>query len=66
MSQQNYGDQTSYKETLNLPQTSFSMRANAAQRELKLQELWRERNIDLQLGLENLNNALSGWGGCIV
>ncbi|GCE64580.1 isoleucine--tRNA ligase [cyanobiont of Ornithocercus magnificus] len=53
MSQQNYGDQTSYKETLNLPQTSFSMRANAAQRELKLQELWRERNIDLQLGLEN-------------
>ena len=29
------------------------MRANAAQREPKLQELWQARGIDLQLGLEN-------------
>lgn len=43
----------SYKDTLNLLETGFGMRANAIQREPELQALWRERGIDLELGLSN-------------
>ncbi len=43
----------SYKQTLNLLSTSFGMRANAVQREPELQAFWRERGIDLDLGLRN-------------
>ncbi len=42
-----------YKGTLNLLQTSFGMRANAAQREPELQRFWKEKGIDFQLGLSN-------------
>lgn len=34
-----------YKHTLNLPQTSFSMRANSSQREPELQEFWQQAQI---------------------
>lgn len=34
-----------YKESLNLPQTSLAMRANAAVRELEIQKFWEENNI---------------------
>jgi isoleucyl-tRNA synthetase len=34
-----------YKQFLNLPQTSFSMRANSAQREPQLQEYWKATQI---------------------
>lgn len=34
-----------FKETLNLPQTSLAMRANAAVRELELQKFWDENDI---------------------
>ncbi|HEY9844345.1 MAG TPA: class I tRNA ligase family protein, partial [Candidatus Obscuribacterales bacterium] len=34
-----------YKATLNLPQTSFSMRANSAQREPEIQAFWQEQEI---------------------
>lgn len=34
-----------FKETLNLPQTSLAMRANAAVRELEIQKFWEENNI---------------------
>jgi len=34
-----------YKDTLNLPQTTLAMRANAAQRELEIQKIWEENNI---------------------
>ncbi|PIQ26791.1 isoleucine--tRNA ligase [bacterium (Candidatus Blackallbacteria) CG17_big_fil_post_rev_8_21_14_2_50_48_46] len=34
-----------YKQTLNLPQTSFSMRANSGQREPQLQEFWKNTNV---------------------
>ncbi|KZR63710.1 Isoleucine--tRNA ligase [Prochlorococcus marinus str. MIT 1327] len=44
---------TSYKDTLNLLQTSFGMRANASQREPELQEFWKQQGIDLELGLNN-------------
>lgn len=34
-----------YKHTLNLPQTSFSMRAEAARREPEIQSFWKDHNI---------------------
>ncbi|MCI5888639.1 MAG: class I tRNA ligase family protein, partial [Brachyspira sp.] len=34
-----------FKETLNLPQTSLAMRANAAVRELDIQKFWEENKI---------------------
>ena len=43
----------SYKETLNLLQTGFGMRANAIQREPQLQNFWKENGIDGQLGATN-------------
>ena len=36
---------TEYKDTLNLPQTSLQMRANATKREPEIQEFWAENNI---------------------
>lgn len=43
----------SYKETVNLPQTDFSMRANAVQREPQLQQFWAENQIYEQLSQNN-------------
>ena len=43
----------SYKDTLNLLQTGFGMRANAVKREPELQTFWSENGIDGQLGLQN-------------
>jgi isoleucyl-tRNA synthetase len=34
-----------YRETLNLPETSLAMRANAAVREVEIQKFWTENNI---------------------
>lgn len=34
-----------YKNTLNLPQTTLAMRANATVRELEIQKIWEENNI---------------------
>ncbi len=34
-----------YKDTLNLPQTTLAMRANATVRELEIQKFWQENNI---------------------
>ena len=34
-----------YKNTLNLPQTDFKMKANAAVREIEIQKFWEENNI---------------------
>ena len=44
----------SYKETLNLLKTDFSMRANSVFREPEIQKFWSENNIDLELGSSNL------------
>ena len=46
-------DAPSYKETLNLLQTKFGMRANATLREPELQAFWAEKKIDFELGLNN-------------
>ena len=34
-----------YRDTLNLPETSLAMRANAAKREVEIQEFWNENKI---------------------
>ncbi len=44
---------STYKETLNLLQTSFGMRANASKREPELQKFWESKGVDFQLGLNN-------------
>ena len=36
---------TEYKNTLNLPQTTLAMRANATVRELEIQKFWEENQI---------------------
>ena len=45
--------QVDYKDTVNLPQTNFSMRANAAEREPQIQQFWNEQNIYQQLAEHN-------------
>jgi isoleucyl-tRNA synthetase len=42
-----------YKDTLNLPQTEFPMRANASERELEIQGFWAENRIYETLAQEN-------------
>lgn len=46
-------ERPSYKNTLNLLQTSFGMRANAVTREPELQTFWADQGIDFKLGLTN-------------
>ena len=43
----------SYKETLNLLKTEFSMRANSVVREPEIQNFWADNNIDFELGSKN-------------
>ena len=43
----------SYKETVNLPQTKFDMRANAVKREPEIQAFWTETQIYETLAQEN-------------
>jgi isoleucyl-tRNA synthetase len=42
-----------YKDTVNLPQTEFSMRANAKDREPQIQQFWAEQNIYEDLAAHN-------------
>jgi len=42
-----------YRDTVNLPQTQFEMRANASQRELEIQSFWQEKNIYATLAANN-------------
>ncbi len=42
-----------YKDTVNLPQTKFDMRANAVKREPELQQFWAEQQIYERLSQEN-------------
>ncbi|MBW4691919.1 MAG: isoleucine--tRNA ligase [Lyngbya sp. HA4199-MV5] len=43
----------SYKDTVNLPKTSFDMRANAVKREPELQAFWEAEQLYQQLSQEN-------------
>jgi isoleucyl-tRNA synthetase len=42
-----------YKDTVNLPQTNFNMRANAVKREPELQQFWAENRIYEHLSQQN-------------
>ncbi len=46
-------DPGAYKDTVNLPQTRFDMRANATKREPEIQQFWAERQIYEQLAQTN-------------
>ena len=35
----------SYKETLNLPNTDFPMRGNLGEKEVLIQDIWKEKNL---------------------
>ncbi|MGL6284706.1 MAG: class I tRNA ligase family protein, partial [Microcoleaceae cyanobacterium] len=43
----------SYKDTVNLPQTKFDMRANATKREPEIQQFWADEKIYENLGVNN-------------
>jgi isoleucyl-tRNA synthetase len=47
----------SYKDTVNLPQTKFDMRANAVKREPELQKFWAENQIYERLSENNPGDA---------
>ncbi len=47
-----------YKNTLNLPETSLAMRANAAQKELEIQKFWEENDIYSKI-IEGKNKSKS-------
>ncbi|MCD8378536.1 MAG: isoleucine--tRNA ligase [Candidatus Gastranaerophilales bacterium] len=51
-------EKTEYKKTLNLPQTTLAMRANATVRELEIQKFWEENNIYEQM-IAQRNKKLS-------
>ncbi len=42
-----------YQETVNLPQTTFAMRANARERELQIQAFWEDQQVYEQLAEHN-------------
>ena len=50
--------QKQYKDTLNLPQTTLAMRANATQKEPEIQKFWDENNIYNKI-LESKNKSTS-------
>jgi isoleucyl-tRNA synthetase len=43
----------SYKNTVNLPQTKFDMRANATKREPEIQKLWEDNQVFTRLSQQN-------------
>lgn len=43
----------SYKDTVNLPQTDFDMRANASKREPEMQKFWQDEQIYEKLAQNN-------------
>ena len=39
-------EKVEYKKTLNLPETTLAMRANATVREIEIQKFWEENNTE--------------------
>lgn len=50
---ENLTDSPEYKDTVNLPQTNFSMRANAIAKEPEIQKFWQEQDIYEELSRNN-------------
>ncbi len=46
-------DAKTYKDTVNLPQTRFDMRANASTREVEIQQFWQDKQIYETLAAQN-------------
>ena len=53
MASDSVSESKSYKETVLLPQTDFSMRANAVKREPELQAYWQEKGLYEKLAADN-------------
>ena len=49
----NKNQKFSYKDTLNLLKTEFSMRANSVFKEPEIQEFWIKNEINIKLGSNN-------------
>ena len=45
--------QKQYKDTLNLPQTTLAMRANATQKEPEIQKFWEDNKLHRKCKREN-------------
>ena len=56
---ENLTDIPEYKDTVNLPQTNFSMRANAIAREPEIQKFWREQSIYENLSRDNKGDVFT-------
>ncbi|CAM6086341.1 unnamed protein product [Calypogeia fissa] len=48
-----------FKDTVNLPQTSFSMRANSVVREPEIQKLWQEKQVMQKLAERNTGEVFT-------
>ena len=58
--------QKNYKDTLNLPQTTLSMRANATQREPEIQKFWNDINAyEKILQGKDKSNSFVLHDGCL-
>ncbi len=58
-SKNNKQSKFSYKDSLNLLKTDFSMRANSVKREPEIQKFWSENKIDTNLGLSNKGKSFT-------
>ncbi len=52
-------EQSEYKDTVNLPQTDFSMRANAIIKEPEIQKFWQEQSIYENLSANNKGDVFT-------
>ncbi len=52
-------EQSEYKDTVNLPQTDFSMRANAITKEPEIQKFWQEQSIYENLSRDNKGDVFT-------
>jgi isoleucyl-tRNA synthetase len=55
----NMSEPINYKSSLNLPETAFSMRANAVVRELQIQEFWNEKRVYENLAVTNTGDTFT-------
>ena len=53
----------SYKDTVNLPQTNFNMRANSVTHEAELQKFWTEEQIYEGFSKTNLGQIFTLYNG---
>lgn len=54
-------DSGQYKDTVDLPQTTFGMKANAVQREPEIQKFWEDKQILQKLMEKNTGVGIAFW-----